>query len=105
MSIDEVIQVALTFVPRYFLLLCLPFLPLGAVIAAIAIKSHTLSVLQSPGGRFGVLVYISIVGLFGTLFVPGLEFSPRKVSQAFPIELRMLAREWPGNWWYVVVQA
>src|SRR5260370_5500652 len=75
MGIDELIQVTLRFVPRYFWLLCIAFLPLGAVIAVIAIKSHTPAVLQSPGGRLGLLAYISIVESIGTFVVPGLAFS------------------------------
>jgi hypothetical protein len=102
MKLGELVLITSRFIAPYFLLLLIAALPGFAIVLVVGIRTHTLA-FATPTGRVGVLAYLALVQVIGTFVVPAVAFTTRKVTNAIPTGLAMLARGWPRNWLYAAV--
>jgi hypothetical protein len=103
-QLGQLIPLTWSFIARYFWLLSLVLIPpIVASIPFAAARSLRPDSLNSLGFRTAIVIYLAIVLALGTFMVPALAFSTRKVREAVPVGLRMIARGWPENWMYVVL--
>jgi hypothetical protein len=100
-NLGELFPLTWSFIARYLRLYLLALTPL-LVLVLVGIRWHPFT-FESPGWRMGVLLYILVCNVAATFVNPILAFSTRKVSQAVPIGLYMIAHGWPRNWKYVLV--
>jgi hypothetical protein len=99
----ELIWLTWSFIVRYLLLSILAAVPLIVVgVLLAANRTLTPDTLREPGVRIFLTVYVLVAVTLGTFMIPALAFSTRKVREAVPTGLKMLAQGWPKDWMYVL---